>query len=249
MRNKRDMFFRKHEPLLLITARQYLSIKDNLIAANENIEVAKKLITQGSNVNLIVPPNKRTLEYLDREKTSYFDAIGETVLMSYAFAGCTDMVKFILEHQGEKTINVRNFTLTQLDAYCMQDTENIIAKKMQQTSDSYRFESALSLAFISSQTTDGEILRLLLAKGADLSLFYDNEFYRPVMFAAIGNFDDHHGVVKPEYRHKVQIILNKMLEEGFHNNVCAETYKIFTDMLSEHGCSYKLDSRSVCVIS
>lgn len=249
-KNEDAMFLRKPPAKLLETGQRYSHARECETAARENIEIAKKLIDEGSNVNFVASPNKRVLERLHEEKTSYKGLIGETVLMSYALAGCTDMVEYILQHGGNSSINVRNFGLINLHGYCAQEIEAVFAKHIPQTNDGYRFESALSLAFVSTQANDGKTIQLLLDHGADLSLFYDNEFYRPVLFAGVGTFDDTTGYVRPECRQKVEIILKKMVEENLHLTACKETHKIFSDMLLEHGYRYQVASQSrSCMVS
>jgi hypothetical protein len=208
-------------------------IEENKELAKRNIVISKKLIDHGSNVNFIAPPSRFALQNLQPDKTSYKGLMGKTILMSYAWCGCTEMVKYVLEHGGNKSINVRD--------YCSKETEAIaiVAPHIPQTDEGYRFDTALSIAFASNQANDGEIIKLLLDHGADVSLFYDNEFYRPILFAAVAEFDSTTSYVRPECRTKVEIILKKMEEENLHLTVCKETYHIFSEMLSEHGYRYK----------
>ncbi len=208
-------------------------------AVEETIVISKKLIDHGSHVNFVAPLSKVALQKLPSDKLSYTGLMGETVLMFYAMTGCTEMVKYALEHGGKESINVRNFELASLGAYCSRQTEAIVAPHIPQTDEGYRFDTALSIAFASTQTHDGEIIKLLLDHGADLSIFHDDEFYRPILFAAVANFDSTTGHIRPECRTKVEIILKKMEEENLHVTACKETYHIFSEMLSEQGYRYK----------
>lgn len=203
------------------------------------INYAKMLIQHGSNVNFISPSPAHALKQLPPEKINDQGSLGKTVLMFYTLAGCIEMVQYILEHGGKETINTKSFDLCGLDAYCAQKTENTFASTLEQTNEGFRFDSALSIAFVSNKTNDGRVIQLLLDNGADLSLFYDNEFYRPVLFSAVGDFDSEIGGVRPECRKKVEMIVAEIKKQNLHLGECKETYKIFSQMLSEDGYRYQ----------
>jgi hypothetical protein len=222
------------------------SVKGKEIVA-KHISDAKMLIQHGSNVNFISPSPAHTLKKLPSEKANGQESLGKTVLMFYTLAGCIEMVQYILEHGGKETINTRSFELCGLGAYCAQETENTFASTLEQTNEGFRFDSALSIAFASNKTNDGRVLQLLLDNGADLSLFYDNEFYRPVLFSAVGNIDSEIGRVREECRKKVEIIVAEIKKQNLHIGECKETYKIFSQMLSEDGYRYE-SSCTMCTI-
>lgn len=231
---------------LLERAKCLVSTIEHKETARENIRISKKLIDHDAHVNFAAPLSKVSLQRLSASKTSYTGLMGETVLMYYAMTGCTEMVTYALEHGGEASINVRSFSLIDLGAYASRETEAIVAPQITQTDEGYRFDTALSIAFASTQTNDGEIIKLLLDHGADLSIFHDDEFYRPILFAAVAKFDSTTGYIRPECRTKVEIILKKMEEENLHVTACKETYHIFSEMLSEQG--YRYNKQRMCTL-
>jgi len=226
---------------LLETGERIFGMEDFKEAVKQNIVIAKALIDHGSDVNYIFQPSKRTLEKINPTKSTYAGPIGKTVLMSYALFGCTEMVDYILLHGGKKTINIRNFDLVGLGAYSARQSEDMYSSNIIQSREGYRFENALSLAFCSTSPNSGKIMRLLLNNGADLSIFSDDEFYRPILFSAVATFDDHcysPAFIRSECREKVKLVLNKMEQKTLHLTSCRETYKILSDMLSPDGYSY-----------
>ncbi len=242
--NPNSFFNKIDEDSLVKQSRRYLSVWKNKDAADDNIDCAKKLIVQGVNVNFILPFNSNGLSKFDKNKTNYNGLIGETALMNYALSGAVEMVKYILENGGDKTINVRNFDLLNLGPYvCIKQESDFLGIKNEET---HRYESALSMALLSNSKNSFEIFKILLKNNADLSIFDDNDDYKPVVLSGIYDLKGDVAYVEPKYRNKVELLVQTMKEQNIHLNSCKNIYQVLSNMLSQKGHKIHLDQDASC---
>ncbi len=155
------------------------------------IKKAKRLVLKhGANPAYVHPDDCSRVTDIDTNNTRYRGLIGRTALMNYVAAGCIGMVEFILQHGGALTLNARDW---QLDGFLALSSMMKLEKKILadiDISDTGKFSNALSIAMVSHSFRNNRIVSLLLEYGADLSIFSDDEYYRPILFMELGELNN-----------------------------------------------------------